>query len=113
MLGGASTHSPTRQGSNYQSSAVCKGETMAQLDRDGVRIHYEVHGQGPVILLSHGYSATGQMWRGQIDAVSREHTLVTWDMRGHGRSDSPDDPAAYSADATVADMAAILDAVGA
>jgi pimeloyl-ACP methyl ester carboxylesterase len=39
--------------------------------------------------------------------------LVTWDMRGHGRSDSPDDPARYSAEATVDDMAALLDAVGA
>ncbi len=86
---------------------------MPLLDRDGVRIHYEVRGQGPVVLLSHGYSATAQMWRGQHDALARDHTLVTWDMRGHGGSDSPDDPAAYSAEATVDDMAAILDAVGA
>lgn len=86
---------------------------MPLLDRDGVRLYYEVHGQGPVILLSHGYSATAQMWRGQIAALSRQHTLVTWDMRGHGGSDSPDDPAAYSAEATIADMAALLDAVGA
>ncbi len=86
---------------------------MPLLDRDGVRIHYEVRGQGPVVLLSHGYSATAQMWRGQLDALSRDHTLVTWDMRGHGQSDSPDDPAAYSAEATIDDMAAILDAVGA
>ena len=86
---------------------------MPLLDRDGVRIHYEVHGKGPVVLLSHGYSATSQMWRGQIAALSKDHTLVTWDMRGHGRSDSPDDPARYSAEATIDDMAALLDAVGA
>jgi pimeloyl-ACP methyl ester carboxylesterase len=30
---------------------------MAKLDRDGVKIHYEVHGSGPTILLSHGYSS--------------------------------------------------------
>ncbi|MBP8306778.1 MAG: alpha/beta fold hydrolase [Burkholderiaceae bacterium] len=86
---------------------------MPLLDRDGVRIHYEVHGKGPVVLLSHGYSATSQMWRGQIAALSKDHTLVTWDMRGHGGSDSPDDPARYSAEATVDDMAALLDTVGA
>ena len=86
---------------------------MPLLDRNGVRIQYEVRGQGPVVLLSHGYSATAQMWRGQHDALSRDHTLVTWDMRGHGGSDTPDDPAAYSAEATIDDMAAILDAVGA
>jgi pimeloyl-ACP methyl ester carboxylesterase len=86
---------------------------MARLERDGVGLYYEAHGQGPVILLSHGYSSTSQMWRGQVDALSKDHTLVVWDMRGHGQSDYPEDPAAYSEDATVADMAAILDAVGA
>jgi pimeloyl-ACP methyl ester carboxylesterase len=53
------------------------------------------------------------MWNGQIDALSRRHKLVLWDMRGHGQSDYPDDPAAYSEAATVGDIAALLDAVGA
>lgn len=87
---------------------------MATLTRDGVKLHYEVHGEnGPVILLSHGYSATAQMWRGQIAALSAKHRLVLWDMRGHGQSDYPADQAEYSEEKTVADMAAILDAVGA
>ncbi len=87
---------------------------MATLTRDGVKLHYEVHGgNGPVILLSHGYSATAGMWRGQIAALSARHRLVLWDMRGHGQSDYPEDQAEYSEAATVADMAAILDAVGA
>src|SRR6202023_322489 len=41
------------------------------------------------------------------------HKLVLWDMRGHGRSDYPDDPSAYSEALTVGDMAALLDVVGA
>lgn len=87
---------------------------MAKLTRGGVNIHYEVHGtSGPVILLSHGYSATSEMWRGQIAALTKHHRLVLWDMRGHGASDYPTDQAEYSEAATVADMAAILDAVGA
>jgi pimeloyl-ACP methyl ester carboxylesterase len=87
---------------------------MPKLNRDGVHIYYEVHGQsGPVILLSHGYSSTSGMWAGQIEPLSKSHKLVTWDMRGHGQSDYPEDPAAYSEEATVADMAALLDAVGA
>ncbi|HEX4183144.1 MAG TPA: alpha/beta fold hydrolase [Caulobacteraceae bacterium] len=86
---------------------------MPKLNRDGVNIYYEVHGEGPVILLSHGYSATSQMWRGQIEPLSKSHKLVTWDMRGHGQSDYPEDLAAYSEAATVADMAALLDTVGA
>jgi pimeloyl-ACP methyl ester carboxylesterase len=86
---------------------------MAKLNRNGVNIYYEVHGSGPVILLTHGYSATSQMWKGQIEPLTRKHTLVTWDMRGHGQSDYPADQSAYSEEATVGDMAAILDAVGA
>ena len=70
---------------------------MATLNRDGVNLYYEVHGQGPTILLTHGYSATSQMWAGQVEALSKDHRLVTWDMRGHGRSDSPDDAALYDA----------------
>lgn len=86
---------------------------MATLNRDGVNLYYETHGQGPTILLTHGYSATSQMWAGQVETLARGHRLVIWDMRGHGRSDSPDDPALYSEAATVADMAALLDEVGA
>jgi pimeloyl-ACP methyl ester carboxylesterase len=87
---------------------------MPMLTRDdGVSVYYEVHGEGPVVLLTHGYSATSQMWAGQVDALSKGHKLVTWDMRGHGRSDYPEDQGLYSEAATVADMAAILDAVGA
>lgn len=86
---------------------------MPRLDRDGVGIHYEVHGEGPPLLLTHGYSSTSAMWHGQIDALAKDHTLILWDMRGHGQSDYPDDPAAYSEDLTIGDMAAILDAVGA
>ena len=74
---------------------------MPKIDRDGVKIHYEVHGNGPPLILTHGYSSTSAMWEGQIAALSKHHKLVLWDMRGHGQSDYPDDPAAYSEAPTV------------
>jgi pimeloyl-ACP methyl ester carboxylesterase len=86
---------------------------MPKLDRDGVNIYYEVHSSGPPLLLTHGYSSTSAMWRGQVEALSKNHTLLLWDMRGHGQSDYSDDPAAYSEELTVADMAALLDKIGA
>jgi pimeloyl-ACP methyl ester carboxylesterase len=86
---------------------------MPKLDRDGVDIYYEVHGKGPPLLLTHGYSSTSAMWQGQIAALSKNHTLILWDMRGHGQSGYPDDPTAYSEALTVSDMAALLDKVGA
>ena len=81
---------------------------MPFFDRDGVRIYYEDHGQGPPILLSHGYSATCRMWEGQIGVLASRYRVIVWDMRGHGESDDPDDPAAYSEALTVEDMAALL-----
>ena len=87
---------------------------MATIDRDGVGIHYEHHAGvgGRTVLLSHGYSATSGMWQGQVEALTAFGDLIVWDMRGHGASGSPDDPALYSEAHTVADMHAILDACG-
>ncbi len=64
---------------------------MPHLERDGVRIHYEVHGGGDPVLLSHGFSATAGMWDDQVEALAPHYQVITWDMRGHGRSDYPDD----------------------
>ena len=86
---------------------------MPTIDRDGTKIHYEVHGSGPPLILTHGYSSTSAMWQGQIEALAKRHRLILWDMRGHGQSDYPDDPSAYSEALTVGDIAALLDEVGA
>lgn len=69
---------------------------MPKIDRDGVGIYYAVHGSGPPLLLTHGFGSTSAMWRDQIAPLSRHHKPVLWDTRGHGRSDYPRDPAAYS-----------------
>jgi pimeloyl-ACP methyl ester carboxylesterase len=86
---------------------------MPKINRNGVNIYYEVHGDGPVLLLTHGYSSTSAMWHGQVEALSQRHKLVLWDMRGHGQSDCPEDPSSYSEAHTVGDIAALLDEVGA
>jgi len=86
---------------------------MPFLTHDSVKLYYEVHGSptNQPLILSHGYSATSEMWKGQITALSKDYRLIIWDMRGHGQSDYPDDQSAYSEDHTVADIAAILDNV--
>jgi len=84
---------------------------MAFIDRDGVKLYYEVHGSGPALLLTHGYSSSARMWAGQIEMLAKDFQLILWDMRGHGRTDYPAALEAYSEEATVADMAALLDAV--
>ncbi|MFV0295908.1 MAG: alpha/beta fold hydrolase [Hyphomicrobiaceae bacterium] len=87
---------------------------MPKLDRDGVAIHYDVQGDGPVVVLTHGYSASTAMWRDNVPAlVAAGYRVLTWDMRGHGQSASPDAQNLYSAELTVGDMDALLDVVGA
>ena len=86
---------------------------MAKLNRGGVELYYEVHGEGAPVLLTHGYSSSSHMWEGQVRPFSKHYKLITWDMRGHGHTDYPADQKAYSEAETVADMTAILDAVGA
>jgi pimeloyl-ACP methyl ester carboxylesterase len=81
---------------------------MAHITRDGVKIYYESHGSGPAVLLSHGYSASSRMWQGQVEALKDRYHVITWDMRGHGQTDSPEDQDEYSEEKTVDDMAAIL-----
>lgn len=85
---------------------------MATITRDGVKIYYEDHGSGGAILLTHGYSATSKMWAGQIRPLSEKYRVITWDMRGHGQSDSPQQQRLYSEAHCIDDMAAILDACG-
>src|ERR1700704_3719642 len=85
---------------------------MPKINRDGVKIYYEVYGSGPPLLLTHGYSSTSQMWKQQVEPLSKNYRLVLWDMGGHGQSDYPADAAAYSEALTIADMAALLDEAG-
>jgi pimeloyl-ACP methyl ester carboxylesterase len=96
---------------------------MSYLDRGGVRISYECfggdgsggHDRSGVLplLLTHGFGASARMWEPNIAALAAARPVITWDMRGHGRSDCPTDQAEYTQAACVADMAAVLDACGA
>jgi pimeloyl-ACP methyl ester carboxylesterase len=79
---------------------------------NGIEIEYQDGGQGSPVLLGHGYSATGRMWDGQRAALGDRYRIVSWDMRGHGQSESPDDPTRYSTALTVADMHALLQHCG-
>ncbi len=85
---------------------------MPYITRDGVRIHYEEAGSGPPILITHGYASSTKAWEGQARSLSDTYRIITWDMRGHAGTDSPTDQAQYSEEATVDDMAALLDHLG-
>lgn len=81
---------------------------------DGVRIHYEVEGSGPPLVLLHWTTGSIDDLRenGYVDALRARHQLILLDARGHGRSDTPHDPESYALARFVGDIVAVLDAAG-
>jgi pimeloyl-ACP methyl ester carboxylesterase/predicted glycosyltransferase len=84
------------------------------VERDGVRVHWESYGQGePAILLMPAWSITySRMWKGQVAYLARHFQVVVFDGRGNGRSERPQEAAAYDAREFADDAAAVMDAAG-
>src|SRR3954447_3824956 len=79
---------------------------------DGVGLAVEVAGQGPGLLLVHGFGGAKEDFTEHLPALARDHTVVVFDHRGHGASDKPDDRAQYSLERLAADVVQVADAVG-
>ena len=79
------------------------------LASDGARLYAEAHGEGVPVLLSCGLCTTHENWRAQVDPwVAAGLRVILWDYRGHGRSQAPRDPAAYSMRQVVDDLGRVL-----
>ncbi len=80
---------------------------------DGASIHFEVVGDGPAVVLQHGFSQSLEHWHveGYVDALRTSYRLILIDARGHGASEKPYDPAAYVMERRVEDAEAVLDTV--
>jgi haloacetate dehalogenase len=78
--------------------------------RDKTRIHYRRLGQGPGMVLLHGYPQTGHMWRKVMPALAERFTVVAPDLRGYGDSDRP--VAGYDKRSMAADVADVIRALG-
>jgi pimeloyl-ACP methyl ester carboxylesterase len=80
-------------------------------DSDGVKIHYRVWGKGDPIVLIHGFTASiDSNWvqPGIVDKLDDDFKVIALDLRGHGKSDKPHDPAAYG-DKMAEDVVRLLD----
>jgi pimeloyl-ACP methyl ester carboxylesterase len=65
----------------------------------------------PALLLSHGFGATSAMFAPNVPSLATHRDVITWDLRGHGASESPADPQCYTAAQALDDMQALLDAL--
>jgi pimeloyl-ACP methyl ester carboxylesterase len=79
--------------------------------KSGRRIHFEVEGRGPPLLLLHGLLQLGSHWtlKGYVPALKDTYTVVTFDSLGHGQSDTPHDLEAYGLRRRVEDALSVLD----
>ena len=87
-------------------------DASGYVERDGVRIFYEVYGSGePTILLLPTWALIhSRHWKAQIAYLARDHRVVTFDGRGNGRSDRPQGAEAYAIREFATDTLAVMDA---
>ena len=89
-------------------------DTEGFVERDGVKVSYEVFGSGEPALV---FAPTDPLvhsraWKAQVPYLARTSRVVTIDPRGNGRSDRPESSAAYADTEYVADTIAVMDATG-
>jgi pimeloyl-ACP methyl ester carboxylesterase len=90
---------------------------MALADSSGririsdVELAYRIPGSGKPVVLVHGLACGQRMWFHQRRKLSDRHTVITYDQRGHGYSDAPDDASRYSGGHLTRDLAGMVDAL--
>jgi pimeloyl-ACP methyl ester carboxylesterase len=84
---------------------------MPYTENQGIRIHYKTEGVGAPLVLQHGFTDSLESWyeMGYVEALKNDYRLIVVDARGHGGSDKPHDPTAYTHEIHVADLVAVLD----
>jgi pimeloyl-ACP methyl ester carboxylesterase len=86
---------------------------MPYANNHGVRIHYQVEGEGPPLVLHHGFSDSLESWyeMGYVVPLQHDYQLILIDARGHGASDKPHESTAYTVQHQAADVVAVLEAL--
>ena len=77
-----------------------------------VRIHYATMGEGPLVVMIHGFPDFWYSWRHQMEGLKDDFKVVAIDQRGYNRSDQPEGQASYNMRNLVADVAAVIQHLG-
>jgi len=84
---------------------------MPTIHANGIDIWYDLQGAGPVLALNHGWRGPTADWPSNVFELREHARLLTYDVRGHGKTTAPEDPDAYSMPQYAADLRALLDAI--
>ncbi len=79
---------------------------------NGIEIYYEERGSGFPVVLTHGLGDCAELWSPLAEALADRYRVVSWDMRGHYRSEAPEELAQYTQDLVVEDLRALCDHLG-
>lgn len=82
------------------------------LKTNGIQLHYVTEGNGPLMLLLHGFPEFWYSWRHQIQAFSRDYKVVALDLRGYNNSDKPKEVSAYALPELIKDVEGVIRALG-
>src|SRR5258708_37939114 len=83
---------------------------MPMIAVNHTQLYYEVSGQGQPVVLIHGLGSSTRDWGEQVPEFSKTYQVITFDLRGHGRSEKPAGP--YQIPVFAADLAGLLQALG-
>jgi pimeloyl-ACP methyl ester carboxylesterase len=84
---------------------------MPDIQANGVKIRYEERGSGTAMVWAHGLGGSWQAWEEVMDSFKDRYRVIAYDARGHGQSEKPDSPEAYSQDIMVEDICGLIDAL--
>jgi pimeloyl-ACP methyl ester carboxylesterase len=98
---------------NHWHRACQHGVVERDVALNGVRLHCVVQGEGPLVLLLHGFPETSHAWRRQLPALAERFRVVAPDLRGFGESDKPKGVAAYRTSVVADDIVGLVRAFGA
>jgi 2-succinyl-6-hydroxy-2,4-cyclohexadiene-1-carboxylate synthase len=76
---------------------------------DGLRLHVALSGEGPPLVVLHGFTGSTETWTPLRAALEAAYTTIAVDLPGHGRSSAPDTPARYELGRFADDLAGVLD----
>ena len=82
---------------------------MSTILANHINLYYEEHGDGQPLVFIHGLGSSSRDWEFQVPEFSKSYRVITYDLRGHGRSDKPVGP--YSLPLLATDLAGLLQAL--